>query len=39
MFIVEVYDASAGQLSVRVRGPRGTLTWYLKYGIWIESRV
>ena len=39
MFIVEVYDASAGQLSVRIRRPRGKLTWYLMNGIGIESRV
>ena len=36
---MEVYDASAGQLSVRIRGPRGKLTWYLMYGLDIISRV
>ena len=38
-FIVETYGAGAGQLSVRIRGPRGKLTWYLMYGLGIESRV
>ena len=29
IFIVEVYGAGAGQLSVRIRGPKGKLTWSL----------